>query len=320
MKPTLDKIQAQEKSGKTLAQHKYYSALRREDQPHFIHDIYPFGVDYYHELNPFFLINILQRSFVDFAKTITVRDGKITFASFMVENFQYFKFWNSQFIIHPSLTSLIPPQFSDRFLGWQIQQDKDFDLKVCNHLLIAGIPNLSSVGSLDKIEIKLQKLTQLPRDAKIEVLLPIRKDPFESKWREDYLPYEISSLIKKHAQERPIRYVKIQDLLRTTSCRGIHLMELFSDNLVISDSYLPHFVVARGGISDGFDTNTNSDILFELDLSFHHKLQIVTLPRVESFFNELMFYKKFNPSENYYLDPGFKALIEKQNSHFLPKT
>lgn len=319
MQPILDKIQSQLKNGRTLAQHKYHYSFSRDLQPDFVKDLYPFASDYYHELNPYYLINIVRPFYVDFSETITVRDGQITFAAFMAQHSQFLKSWKAHFFIHPSLSQFIPNQYLEKFQGWRIQQNKKFDLKKCHHLLIAGIANENCIGSLEELENKLKVLNDLPRNAQIEVLLPIRRNPLVDKWEDNYLPYEITVLLKKYAKDRQIHFIKVKDIFEKNSFNDVYLLELFSENFLLCDSYLSHFIVSKGGISNRFTSEDENEILFELDLSFYHKLQIINLPRVPSFFNELVFYKKLNPHNNYYQDPGFKALIEKQNFNFLPK-
>jgi hypothetical protein len=320
MQHILDNISAQINSGKTLSQHKYHYALMRHHEPQFIKDIYPFGSDYYHELNPFFLVNILRPIFLDFCKTITVRDGKVTFAAYMAQNVQFLKNSKTQFFIHPSLTYLIPPQHLKQFQGWRIKQDKIFDIRSCQHLLIAGLGNKNGIGSIQEFESKIKLISELPKNAKIEIFIPIRKNPLIDKWEDDYLPFEISILLKKHAQDRALSFIDAEDFFDKQSFEDIHLIELFQDNLLISDSFLSHYVVSKGGIAQSFEEQINEKVIYELDLSLHHKIQIINLPKVKSFFNEILFYKKLNPHYNYYQDPGFKDLIEKQNLNFSPIT
>src|SRR5665647_1097106 len=110
-----ENIEQQLKSGKSLTQSRYYSHVKREFWPKFFWEMYPLAQEYYHELNPYFCFHFYRPELIRFSKTVTVRDGYVTFAQFMLKHFSTLDELGTHFIIHPSLAPLIPPNLTEHF-------------------------------------------------------------------------------------------------------------------------------------------------------------------------------------------------------------
>jgi hypothetical protein len=143
-------LKEQFKSGKSLTQSKYYSTVKRELWPKFFWDLYPLAQEYYHELNPYFLFNLYRPEFFKFTPVITVRDGYVPFANFLLNNFQNFsKLDSNVFLIHPELAPIIPEPLKKHFGAWNIVQKKQLTLQTAKKVIIFGFVCDQYLGEAD---------------------------------------------------------------------------------------------------------------------------------------------------------------------------
>lgn len=292
-----------------MAQGKNFAPLARELAPAIHNELYPFSNDYYHELNPYFGLNLTKSAHLSFCDTITLRDGEVAFGAFLVHHFAAILKTETIFFVHPNLARIVPSQLRDRFLAWEISLAPEVRSKPIRNLLIAGLANPNCLGNLARLREKLEFITQLPPDVSIEVYLPYRKNPLDAGWKETYLGYEAAVLIKELAVNRKITFLKSSELLGRSNFQGTELVNVFDGTLLLCDSFLDHFVAARGGLVSSFTSTKGAEPLFELDLSFYHRLRLTPLPESPSIFNEIFFYKKLNPTKELHLDPQFQLLF-----------
>jgi hypothetical protein len=295
----LETIKEQFKQGKTLTQSKYYHYIDRNQWPKFYWDMLPLGQDYYHELNPYFLFNLYRLEHFRFSKCITVRDGYLTFASFILENFKSFsKLESGPLLIHPDLAPLVPPTLTQHFASWQLVQKKQLQIQEAKKVLIIGFANFEHLGDRDRLALHLKALDQIHKDATIEVYLPIRKDVFGKNNREPLYVHNALSLLKDVLPGRDIKFITGEQLFEMTDFKYTYVFDLASDKMLISDNYLHYYVQSRGGsVNNGTLLERPSESLFHFDLSIHHEFHVVPLPRVKSVFVELLFFKKLNPGK-----------------------
>ena len=193
----LETIKAQYESGNALIQSKNYSLSRREAWPAFFHDLYPIGQEYYFELNPYFTFNVYRNDLFSFAKTFFVRDGRATFASFLLKHYNFIPKAKTHFIIHPSLAPLVPLNYQQYFSCWHMVQPKKTLLKNAKRVLIFGILAEQYVDSVESVEKKLSPLKSLDQEIEVDVYLPQRKDPFDLVQMESDLQFRLIEKIKE---------------------------------------------------------------------------------------------------------------------------
>jgi hypothetical protein len=92
-------LKEQFKSGKALTQNKYQSSIKKENWAKFYWEMYPLNQDYYHEFNPVFLFNLYKEDFFKFTPVLTVRDGYVPFATFIMNNFMTFSRYSSNLFL-----------------------------------------------------------------------------------------------------------------------------------------------------------------------------------------------------------------------------
>lgn len=306
----LDLIKAQYNSGRAMTQGFNWGIMQRGQPHNLLSDLYPWGIDYYHELNPYFMINIPRIELYNIAKIITVRDGILPFAASMVKNFAKLQNLETGFIINPELAPYLPPVFNDRSHTWRISQKKKLKLADAPNVLITGV--MSDSVDLKVVKEKLQFLRQVRKDAKIELYLPIRKHPLISGWRETYVGYETLNLIKDTLPGRTLNFLTSTELLERTSFKDTYHYDLIDDNELFADKGLWHFIANRGGTVHGFEDAPAPNSVFDLELGFTHTLHVCPLPEVPNRFGELVFHFKLNPSTEPVYDSSFISLIRKK--------
>ena len=143
----------------------------------------------------------------------------------------------------------------------------------------------------------------------MELFLPIKRNPFELIWKESYIGYEIVEMIKTILPNKKLKFLTHRDLLEGSSWQDTYCIDLLTNKLILTDSFLNHFIAARGGTISTFGGNEIKDHFFEIDLNFNYKIQFAPLPEAESIFAEMMFYKKQAGSRDYVSDPVFHDLL-----------
>jgi hypothetical protein len=126
-------------------------------------------------------------------------------------------------------------------------------------------------------------------------------------WKESYAGYEVVEAIKNEIPDKKINFLSYRDLLEVPSWQDTYCIDLTTNHLVITDSFVNHYLAARGATIEAF--SGNKDLVFEIDLSFNHKIQFSPLPQIESIFPEMVFYKKAAATKDYAFDPVFHALL-----------
>lgn len=305
-------IKEQFDSGKALSQSKYYDVVKRDLFPKFIWDLYPLVQDYYHELNPFFLFNMYRPDFFRFAKTITVRDGYLTFASFILSHFNNLaKLEAGQFLIHPELAKLVPNNVNSQFSCWQIVQKKQIELSQAKKVIVFGFVCDQYLGSIDELKLKLKELEVVSPDASIELYLPIRRNVFDLHHKESVLIHMLMDAIKDLFPNRKFKILTSENFFEITNFKNTFVFDLAIDNMMVSDNYLHYYVQSRGAsVNNNSLTKAPEDSVFSLDLSLHHELHVTPLPKVKNVFTDLLFYKKENPGiKDLNFDPLLQSML-----------
>ncbi len=313
----LENIKAQFNKPRTLTQSKYYTLVRRDHWPKFYWDLFPLAQEYFHELNPYFLFNLYHPDLFKFSKVITVRDGYLNFASFMVDNVKTFR---NQFpgvcLIHPDLASIVPPHLSDLFGTWQIVQKKQISLKEAKKVIIFGLISSEYLGELaedkflEKLKLKLDPLRNLPKDAKIQLFLPLRKEIFRGYQRDQVNVYLLMSLLKDILPDRKFEFLD-NLILEETNFKDNYFFDLEIDKFLVSDNYMHFFMQSRGAtVNNNSLLSAPKDSIFSFDLSLYHELHVCPLPTVDNIFSELFYYKKMmNQDKNLQYDIHFQSLV-----------
>lgn len=308
----LDNLKAQLKNKDTFVKMAFYNYHRSLEASSLANDLYPFLMEYYHELNPAFLNNINQPELIDMFPAITVRDGDMLLANFILKYFQQIPKMKTHFFIHQDLAYLVPANLRAHFSAWNIVHSNSFRPQEASRILIGGVINDTTLN-LVQLKQKLNSLGVIRPQTQIDIYLPQRQNLFGMPWTESNLAPRAFEIIKDHFPENKIHFIKTKELIDSAGFSSTYFLDLFSDSPIVKDSYLNHFVVARGGSTSGFKSVNISDCFFEIDLSFHHKIQYFPLPEVTSIFPELIFFKKQATSRELMSDPSFQLLFKKKN-------
>lgn len=308
----LEILKSQFQNPKVLCQQRTYMTFQPPRATHLASDMYPLWQEYYHELNPGFLFKIPRPDYLNFFPVMTVRDGAVSFASFILRNPPAQNKIKTHFIIPPELGRFLPPQIKSQFSGWSILQKNQMSLSETKKVFIAGFATTQTLPSLEGITNHLSVLKQTPKDCQIEVFLPIRNDPFSERWQENQLAYKTMDILQTEASGRKITFITAKEVMERANWKGIYFLDLMTEDFILSDSYLRHFVASRGGSVAAFSTKSNPNTQFELSLSLNHKLQVFPLPEVESLYVDMVFYQKRSHASDYTLDPAFHALIRRK--------
>jgi hypothetical protein len=294
----LETIKKQFESGRTLTQSKYYNNVDRGQWPKFYWDLYPLAQEYYHELNPYFLFNFYRPDFYKFSKVITVRDGFLNFASFMIDNVSSFKKLEAGiFLIHPDLAPIVPKTVSDQFACWNIVQRKQLKINDAKKVIVFGFACDQYLGDLDSLYLKLQELKNISPDASVELYFPIRKNVFSQDERETVMIHHLMNQIKDTLPGRKLKILTGDHFFENTNFKDTFIFDLAHDKFMVSDNYLHYYVQSRGAsVNNNSLTSAPKDSMFSLDLSIHHELHVTPLPKEHNIFADLILFKKTNPS------------------------
>jgi hypothetical protein len=304
----LEAINRQLKQKKVLVKQSFYQNVPNNLRD-FYGDLYPLAHNYYHELNPAFMVQAFGPAILNNFATVTVRDGLAGFGTYVMRNYQTFAKLKCHHFIPEILAPLLPPSSDGLFSCYKIYHPKSLPISQARRVLITGIISQDTIETQEKTFQRMEILKDVPTSTPVDVFLPQRRNPFGTPWKETYPHYELILYLKELMPKHDINFVTMQSLLDQTMFNGIYCLDLFRNPLTLTDNYLNHFIASRGGFISSFETSSDPSSLFELDLSFYHRLQIVPLPKVESIFPELVFYKKQHPNRDSLVDAKFHRLI-----------
>lgn len=305
-------LNEQFKSGKALSQNKYQSSIKKENWAKFYWDMYPLNESYYHEFNPVFLFNLYKEDFFKFTPVLTVRDGYLTFATFIMNNFMTFSRYSSNlFLIHEDLAPLVPPNITQYFGVWKRVQKKQTTLTDAKNVILFGFICDQYVGSMDELRERLKFLQTIRKDATLSLYLPIRRNVFEINPRESIATHIVLNMIKDLIPDREVKLLSGENFFDITDFKDTYIYDLAYDNFMVSDNYLHYYVQSRGAtINNGSLLEAPKDSVFSFDLSLYHEFHVTPLPKVKSLFTDLLFYKKQNPAvKDYNFDPQMHGLL-----------
>jgi hypothetical protein len=308
----LEILKEQFNSGKALTQNKYQSSIKKENWAKYYWDMYPLNQDYYHEFNPVFLFNLYKEDFFKFTPVLTVRDGYLTFATFILNNFMTFSRYESNlFLIHEDLAPLVPPNITQHFGIWKRVQNKQTTLKNAKHVIIFGFICDQYVGPMEELRENLKFLHQIHPETTISLYLPIRRNVFEINPRESIATHIVFNMIKDLIPEREVKLLTGENFFDITDFKDTYIFDLAYDNFMVSDNYLHWYAQSRGATINNKSLITPpKDSLFSFELSLYHEFHVTTFPKVKSLFMDLLFYKKQNPSvKDYTFDPQMHGLL-----------
>lgn len=309
----LEILKEQFRTGKALTQNKYSSNIKKENWAKFYWEMYPLNQDYYHEFNPAFLFNLYRDDFFKFTPVITVRDGFLTFATFILNNFMTFsRYEGNLFLIHEDLVPLIPPNITPYFATWKRVQKKQVKLEEAKNVILFGFVCDQYIGEIDQLQLRLQDFfSKVREDAEISLYLPIRRNVFEINPRESIATHIVFNMIKDMIPHRKVKLMSGENFFDITDFKNTYIYDMALDNFMVSDNYLHYYVQSRGAtINNGSLLEAPSDSLIGFDVSLYHELHVSPLPKVKSMFTELLFYKKQNPAvKDYNFDPQMHGLL-----------
>jgi hypothetical protein len=308
----LENIKEQFRLGKSFTQSKYYGNVKRELWPKYYWDLYPLAQEYYHELNPYFLFNMYRPEFFRFTKTITVRDGFVPFASFILNNISTFsKLETGTLLIHPDLAPIVPSNISSQFGTWNIVQKKQIELSKARKVYIFGFVSDQYLGTIDQIKEKIKLLGEVSKDAEIELYLPVRKNVFDTISKDSVLIHLVMEILREELPGRRFKILTSEHFFDISNFKDSYFFDLAQDRFIVSDNYLHYYVQSRGAtVHNQSLTKAPANSMFSLDLSFHHELHICPLPKEKNIFTDLLFYKKENPSvKDYVFDPVLQSML-----------
>lgn len=308
----LDIINSQLKNPKTLVKSFFYQSYNSAEAHQITSDLYPLCNNYYHELNPAFLFQLNRPEFLEYSPLITVRDGSASFATFILRNFQLLPKIKTHFAIHEDLAPLVPANLKDQFSCWRISK-KNQEISKAKKVLIFGILSQQALPSPEVLVKKLSALKDMSPTCEIEVHLPFRKAPLGNQWKESQAAYEIISMIKDMLPGRKLNFIMMRDIMERHQWRDIYCLNVISDKLLLTDSFLDHFISQRGGSVSTWSQHNQKNTVFDLDLSLNHKIEYFPLPEVPSLFADLIFYKKKTAGKDYMTDPVLHDLLRENN-------
>lgn len=308
----LENIKEQFRTGKAFTQSKYYGNIKRELWPKFYWDLYPLAQDYYHELNPYFLFNMYRPDFFKFTKVLTVRDGSMPFANFMLTNFATFsKLETGTLLIHPDLAPIVPPNLASYFGTWKIVQKKQIELHKAKKVFVFGFVSEQYLGTLDNFKQKIAPLKDISPEAEVNLILPIRKNVFEVKSLESTTIHNVMDLIKDALPGRKLKILTGEQFFDLTDFKNSYYYDLALDNFIVSDNYTHYYVQSRGAtVNNNSLKEAPQDSMFSLELSFNHDLHICPLPKGRNIFTDLLMFKKEYPTvKDFLFDPLLQSIV-----------
>jgi hypothetical protein len=152
-------------------------------------------------------------------------------------------------------------------------------------------------GDYEKVAKKLSALKDLPKDVRIEVCLSQRKNPLSIEDKENLHYIQIPELIRKAVGNREIHWLRMKDIFEKTVLKDTILIDLLDGYALTCDSYLQYWWLSRGGAVNLVPIQKKEETLFDIDISFNHKLHVRPLTSRTSNFADLMFFSKSTRNE-----------------------
>ena len=308
----LEILKAQYQSANTLSKSTFYNAHTPEVSQIF-NELYPQCLEYFHELNPGFLFKIPKAEYLSPYDAFTVRDGSLSFGAFILKSFQLLPALKTHFFIDHHLAPLVPNNLRHKFSCWQIVQKKKIEISQAKRIIITGLMSEQSLPSVQEIMNSIESLAGISPSTEVEVFFPIRNNPFGSLWKESFIGYQLIEMIKNVLPDHKLTFLGHSDLFEHTSLQNAYCLDLMTSRRTISDNYLNHYMVSRGATISTFSDEPRKDQVFEIDLSFNHKIQFFPLPTCVTLFPEMIFYKKQASTRDYAGDPVFQKLLRNNN-------
>lgn len=310
MHPIFDIIRAQVAAKSAFTRNQNHNVLDRSQFQKFHWELYPLMQDYYHELNPFFVANLYKKELFQFSNLITVRDGKIPFANFLVNNVDNLNGTETHFLIPKSFSSLIPATFKDRFSCWSLSQDKKLPIEKAKRVIIFGMLIDKYIGPLEELKNRVKDdLAKIDPKAKIELLLTQRHDPFSSVHRENLLHFQVFDRIRSLFPEREITLLKLERFLDRSYTPDDYFYDLKYDDVFVADNYLHYYFASRGVTVNLLPEAPPKETLTSLRLSFWHTLHVGPFEFVSNDkFSEMLFHKRLQ-SKHLLQDKTFHKIV-----------
>ncbi len=293
-----------------ITQNRHQHLVNKGHYQKYFWDFYPIGEEYYHEFNPYFVHLVPNEKLFPEFKVFTVRDGMYTFADFLLKHVKEIPKWKTTFLIPEAYAPILPPQLKGQFLGYSLAQNSKPEIEKAKKVVIFALLCDQYFHSYAEIEKKLSILKKIPKDVKIEVCFTLRKSPLNIEDKENLHYLKIPDLIRKFTGNHEITWIRLKDLMEKTMLKDTYLLDLIHDFTLTSDSFLHYFFLNKGGMVNSLPVVSKHKSLFDIDLSFHHKLQVNPLPEVSSGFVDLLFFAKMNRGEFWNL-PKFHAEVRK---------
>lgn len=308
----LETLRQQCETKKVLTSAKYHYVTRKDLWPKYYWEMFPTVEDYYHELNPHYLCNLYDHYiWEEFTDVFTVRDGSWTFAHFLVSNLgKLTKSKGKLFLIHPELAPLVPSRLRDKFAIWNLVSTPRVKKTGIKKFIIYAWVSDESLGNLSHLD-NLEILKKIPADVPVELLLLQRRNFFESFHKETHIGFKLMAKIKELLPQNNIQFIKIDHFLKSNDLRGCHLIDLACDRFLFSDNYVHHFACERGATIEGMQETPPTNSVFDLALSFNHKLHVSPLPikTDDSIFQELVF--QFKMRKDFFGSKSVQCFLRK---------
>lgn len=295
---------------RALTQNRNHFIVNKGKIPKYFWDLYPIGNEYYHEFNPFFVHLIYDAKVFSEFPVFTVRDGIYAFAEFIIKNLKEIPAWNTLFLIPENYAILVPESHRPYFLSYSISQMNKPEIRKAKSVTIFGLLCDQYFTSYEKITEKLSTLKDLAPDATVNVCLPQRRNPMDMMDKENLHYIHVPELIREKLGNRKVQWLKLRDLLDMSVYQNSYLIDLIDGNSLTSDSYFQYWFLSRGGMAQAVPVDEKKDSIFEIDLSFHHKIQVRPLPEVTPQIAELIFFAKMFKGE-FATSPKFQEEVRK---------
>ena len=307
----LTKLLKQFNSRSNLVKSPSYRYRKNISAVDFLNDIYPFGQDYFHEMNPIISISLMGAEQLKSSRAVTLRDGAFLLADFLLKNTTTLNSLGTNIYVNHHLPKLIPAHLKERTGIWKIVQNESFTTrKKFKTLFIQGVISDFAIN-LEFLKNELDKVSNLDFE-EVKIYLPSRKSPFELPWLENYVSNETIELIKSYFPNQKLINLKTKDLFETSQWSGTYSIDLLDHANLLSDQFMNFEILSRGGVVNHIDHIELENKIFEIDLSFYHKIQFAPLPEVDSLFPELLFLKKKSKQKHLVQDQEIVSFIKEK--------
>lgn len=307
----LEQINTHLKSSRYLMENSNYLGLKRELWPKVSGDLYPLAHDYYHNLNPFFGFNAVNFDFFKTFPAVTLRDGGFPLACFYTQKFPRLLNSEQTILVHKDCEHFVPGQLKNKTLSYKMVQPRRIKIEEAKQIIIVGVLSDQMILDKEKIEKKLEILASCSNDAKIKIFLQTRKNPFDLTYSEPQLTSPLTFSLFKKLKTTP-EFLTTHKLMGLSFLKDSYVINLSTDNYIISDSFTDFLLSSKGATIHEWDTPSDTDSLLNVNVSLFHHMEVNQIKK-ESIFNELIFMKKSSivsdPLYDPYLFANFKRVF-----------